>query len=64
LVVHSDRLTAAPLPAYAPDDHPIEDLWKKTQKRATHNEYRKECAALTVSGDPARAYFATHLDTV
>jgi transposase len=64
LVVQSDRLTAEPLPSYSPDDNPIAYLWKKTKKRATHNKYFKEFAALTVSVEPALAYFATHPDTV
>jgi transposase len=64
LVVHSDRITAEPLPAYSPDYNPIEYLWKKTKKRATHNKYFKEFAALTVSVEKALAYFATHPDTV
>jgi len=64
LVVQSDRMTAEPLPSYSPDDNPIEYLWKKTKKRATHNKYFKEFAALTVSVEKALAYFATHPDTV
>jgi len=64
LVVHSDRMTAEPLPSYSPDYNPIEYLWKKTKKRATHNKYFKEFAALTVSVEKALAYFATHPDTV
>jgi len=64
LAAHSDRITAEPLPSYSPDYNPIEYLWKKTQKRATHNQYFKEFAALTVSVDKALAYFATHPDTV
>jgi transposase len=64
LVVHSDRITAEPLPSYSPDYNPIEYLWKKTKKRATHNKYFKEFAALTASVEKALAYFATHPDTV
>jgi transposase len=64
LVVHSDRITAEPLPSYSPDYNPIEYLWKKTKKQATHNKYFKEFAALTVSVEKALAYFATHPDTV
>lgn len=64
LAAHSDRITAEPLPSYSPDYNPIEYLWKKTKKRATHNQYFKEFAALTVSVDKALAYFATHPDTV
>ena len=64
LAAQSERLTAEPLPSYSPDDHPIAYLWKKTKKRATHNTYFKEFAAMTVSVEKALAYFATHPDTV
>jgi len=64
LAAHRDRITVEPLPSYSPDYNPIEYLWKKTKKRATHNQYCKEFAALTVSVDKALAYFATHPDTV
>ena len=64
LEAHGERITAHPLPSYSPDDNPIEYLWKKTKKRATHNQYFKEFAALTVSVEQALAYFATHPETV
>ena len=64
LAAHSERITVEPLPSYSPDDNPIEYLWKKTKKRATHNQYFKEFAVLTVSVDKALTYFATHPDTV
>ena len=64
LAAHRDRIIVEPLPSYAPDYNPIEYLWKKTKKRATHNPYFKEFAALTVSVDKALAYCATHPDTV
>ena len=64
LAAHRDRITVEPLPSYSPDYNPIEYLWKKTKKRATHNQYFQEFAALTVSVDKALAYFATHPDTV
>ena len=64
LAAHSARITAEPLPSYSPDYNPIEYLWKKTKKRATHNQYFKEFAVLTVSVDKALAYFATHSETV
>jgi len=63
-LAHSDRLPEHPLPSYSPDYNPIEYLWKKTKKRATHNQYFKEFAVLTVSVDKALTYFATHPDTV
>ena len=64
LAAHSARITAEPLPSYSPDYHPIAYLWKKTKKRATHNQYFKEFAVLTASVDKALAYFATHSETV
>jgi hypothetical protein len=64
LLAHSDRLTEPPWPSYAPEDHPIAYLWKKTQPRATPHKYFKEFAALTVSVDKALASFATHPDEV
>ena len=64
LAAYCDRITEYPLPSYAPDDNPIQYLWKKTKKRATHNQYFKEFAVLTVSVDKALTYFATHPDTV
>ena len=53
-----------PLPSYSPDDNPIEYVWKKTTQRATHNQYCKGCAVLTVSVDKALAYVATHPEDV
>jgi transposase len=64
LAAHRDRLTEHPLPSYSPDDNPIAYLWKKTKQRATHNQYFKEFAALTVSVDKALTYFAAHPETV
>src|SRR6516165_7249822 len=64
LAAHRDRITVEPLPSYSPDYNPIEYLWKKTKKRATHNHYFKEFAMLTASVDKALAYFAMHSETV
>jgi len=64
LAAHRARITVEPLPSYSPDDHPIEYLWKKTKQRATHNQYFKEFAELTVSVEKALAFFAMHSDEV
>lgn len=64
MAAQSHRITACPFPSYAPDDHPIAYLWKKTKQRAPHTKSFKECAELTVSVDKALAYFATHPDMV
>jgi hypothetical protein len=42
----------------------MEYLWKKTTKRATHNQYFKEFALLIGSVEQALAYFVTHPATV
>jgi transposase len=36
---HADRLTVYQLPPYSPDLNPIEHLWKKVKKEATHLRY-------------------------
>ena len=36
---HADRLCVFQLPAYSPDFNPIEALWKKVRKHATHLKY-------------------------
>jgi transposase len=64
LAAHSERITEHPLPSYSPDYNPIEYLWRKTKKRATHNKYFKEFATVTVSVDKALAYCATHPEEV
>lgn len=64
LAQHADRLTVHPLPSYSPDYNPIDYLWKKTKKRATHHQYFKDFALLTVSVEKALAYFAMHPETV
>ena len=64
LAAHRDRITEHPLPSYSPDYNPIEYLWRKTKKRATHNKYFKEFAAVVVSVDKALAYFAAHPEMV
>jgi transposase len=64
LAAHSARITEHPLPSYSPDYNPIEYLWRKTKKRATHNKYFKEFATVVVSVDKALAYFAAHPEMV
>jgi transposase len=36
---HAERLTVYQLPSYSPDYNPIEYLWRKVKKEATHNKY-------------------------
>ena len=55
---HQDRLTVFQLPSYSPDYNPIEFLWKKMKRRATHNQYFPEYANLVSAVDDALAHFA------
>ena len=36
---HATRMTVCQLPSYSPDYNPIEYLWRKVKKEATHNKY-------------------------
>lgn len=56
---HRDRLTVFQLPSYSPDYNPIEYLWRKTRKRATHNQYFEQFPHLIESVEATMAYFAT-----
>ena len=56
---HQDRLTVFQLPSYSPDYNPIEFLWKKTKRRATHNQYFPDFQDLIKAVDEALAYFAS-----
>ena len=61
---HADRLTKFQLPAYSPDFNPIEFLWKKTKKQATHLKYFSTFEALTQSVDTALRHFANLPDEI
>ena len=55
---HAERLTIEQLPAYSPDFNPIEHLWKKVKKEATHLKYFPEFADLQQEVDRALLQFA------
>jgi transposase len=55
---HVDRLTVYQLPSYSPDYNPIEYLWKKTKKLATHNHYFAEFMQMVESVEQALAKLA------
>jgi transposase len=55
---HADRLTIEQLPAYSPDFNPIEHLWKKVQKEATHLKHFPEFSDLQQEVDRALLHFA------
>ena len=52
------RLTIKPLPSYSPDFTPIEHLWKKVKKEATHLKYFPEFTRLQAEVDRALVHFA------
>lgn len=55
---HVERLTVFQLPSYSPDYNPIEYLWRKTKKLATHNKYFAEFVQVVESVEHALAQFA------
>jgi transposase len=55
---HASRLPIAQLPAYAPDFNPLEPLWKKVQKEATHLKHVPEFTDLQQEVDNALLHFA------
>lgn len=61
---HTDRLTRYQLPSYSPDFNPIEFLWKKVKKQATHLKYFPEFAALIQKVDAALLRFAHMPDEI
>jgi transposase len=50
---HADRLTVYQLPAYSPDDHPIEHLWRNVKRDKTHNTYFPTFESLVAAVDTA-----------
>ena len=55
---HSKRLTKVQLPAYSPDFNPIEYLWKKVKKMATHLKHFPDFSLLQAEVDKALLHFA------
>ena len=55
---HTDRLTSAHLPAYAPDFNPIAPLWKTVKKEATHRKYFPEFTDIQAAVERAMLHFA------
>ena len=55
---HVARLTIEQLPSYSPDFNPIEHLWKKVKKEATHLKYFPEFTHLQAEVDRALLHFA------
>jgi hypothetical protein len=59
-----DRLTVFQLPSYSPDYNPIEYLWRKTKKRATHNKYFEQFQEIIASVEQTLNHFAQHANEV
>ena len=59
---HIDRLTVYQLPAYSPDLNPIEALWKKMKKDATHLKYFRTFADLVTKVSTSLMTFAESPD--
>src|SRR5918992_3068127 len=55
---HADRLTIEQRPAYSPDFNPLEHLWKKLKKEATHLKHFPEFSDLQQEVDRALLHFA------
>lgn len=55
---HQDRITVCQLPSYSPDYNPIEYLWRKTKKQATHNKYFEHYEQLAAAVNQALERFA------
>ena len=55
---YAARLTIEQLPSYSPDFNPIEHLWKKVKKEATHLKYFPNFSQLQAEVDRALLYFA------
>jgi transposase len=56
--MHEDRLTMEQLPAYSPDFNPMEHLWKKVKKEATHLKHFPAFTDLQQEVDRALLHFA------
>ena len=56
---HTNRLTMFQLPTYSPDFNPIEFLWKKVKKQATHLRYFPDFDQLVEKVESALLHFAS-----
>lgn len=61
---HSSRITVYRLPSYSPDYNPIEYLWKKVKKNATHNRYFPQFELLIITVQHALEYLVQHPEEV
>ncbi len=64
LVEQRDRITECRLPSYSPDYNPIEYLWRKVKKAATHNKYFAQFQQVIDSVEKTLACFAQQAQVV
>lgn len=55
IATHASRLSVYQLPAYSPDYNPIEHLWRRIKRNATHNRYFENFEDLIASVERALA---------
>lgn len=53
IALHAERLSVYQLPAYSPDYNPIEHLWRRLKRKATHNRYFEKFEDLIASVEAA-----------
>ena len=61
---HQARLTVHQLPSYSPDHNPIEYLWRKIKKEASHNKYFAAFEHLVNAADKTLAAFTERAQDV
>ena len=61
---HQARLSVHQLPSYSPDYNPIEYLWRKVKKEATHNKYFEAFEHLIQAVDKTLAAFTERASDV
>ena len=64
LAAHQARVSVYQLPSYSPDYNPIEYLWRKIKREATHNKYFEAFEHLVHSVDKTLAAFADRAEAV
>lgn len=60
IAAHAERLSVYQLPAYSPDYNPIEHLWRRIKRQATHNRYFERFEDLIASVEAALQDLAAH----
>lgn len=64
LAEHLDRITECRLPSYSPDYNPIEFLWRKVKKEATHNKYFETFEQIITSVEKVLAHLSQQAEVV